>query len=165
MKRLFFDMDGVLAQWVQDMPFEAVCQKGYFLNLPPVNTVISAAEQLSNADNGIEAYTLSAVLDNGYALEEKVLWLSSHCPFIPKSHQLFVSCNTPKAYAVGGVTKNDYLIDDYTKNLTEWKKAGGSTIKLYNGVNGTRGNYYGDYTCGWRHPGQITKDILRIVGN
>ena len=35
MKRVFFDMDGVLAQWQDGTPFEVVCSPGYFKNLPP----------------------------------------------------------------------------------------------------------------------------------
>ena len=33
------------------------------------------------------------------------------------------------------LTRDDILIDDYNKNLTEWSQKGGTSIKYCNGIN------------------------------
>lgn len=164
-KRLFVDMDGVLAKWIENEPFEAVCEPGYFLNLPPNICVVDAVKALCESVDrrGTEVYILSAVLDNGHAEREKRMWLDTYCPFIPEKHRLFVSCDERKSTAVGSVSKSDFLLDDYTKNLREWKDEGGTPIKLFNGVNGRSGSYVGAYTCAWLAPQQIVADIQRFM--
>ena len=75
MKRLFIDMDGTLAEFRPLAMLEDLLEKGYFLNLKPMENVIEAVRQLVREPE-IEVYTLSAVLrDNPYALAEKKQWL------------------------------------------------------------------------------------------
>ena len=42
-----------------------------------------------------------------------------------------------------GVSKFDYLIDDYTKNLFDWNDAGGVAIKFLNGINNNSKQWQG----------------------
>lgn len=41
------------------------------------------------------------------------------------------------------ITNQDYLLDDYTKNLIEWKEYGGIGIKYFNGINHTHATWKG----------------------
>ena len=41
------------------------------------------------------------------------------------------------------LNSNDYLIDDYTKNLIDWKQSGGTGIKFLNGINHTNKTWQG----------------------
>ena len=57
-------------------------------------------------------------------------------PEIDKEHRIFTSLNVPKSEAIGHrLTDKDILIDDYNKNLLEWQKAGGTSVKAKNNIN------------------------------
>ena len=43
-KKLYFDMDGVLATWQEGTPIETVCSPGYFANLPAEQYVVDARQ-------------------------------------------------------------------------------------------------------------------------
>jgi len=139
-------MDGTLAKWnfVSD---EQLYEKDYFRNLEPHKNIIEAAKQLMN--EGQEVYILSCYLaDSEYALKEKNDWLDKYLPEINTNHRLFVPYGMPKTeffetVKMTPITYNDYLIDDYTKNLEEWSKIGGTGIKYLNGINNTYGTWKG----------------------
>lgn len=167
-KRLFCDMDGVLAEW-KDMPLEKLCEEGYFANLPTNPNMVSAIMQMyaSRHEYNIELFILSAVFED-VQIKDKNLWLDKFVPFIDAEHRLFVPCEGTKAesdalQSIGGVGPNDYLLDDYTKNIQEWKASGGRSIKVFNGVNGRSSKFCGDYTCTWLAPSQIIRDILKVM--
>lgn len=169
-KRLFWDMDGVLAEWQEGTPLEEVCEEGYFENLPPNPNMVSAIMQMYAArkEYDVELYILSAVFEDAHSIKDKNLWLDKYVPFIDSSHRLFVSCEGTKAESaalqdIGGVGPNDFLLDDYTKNIQEWKASGGHPIKVFNGVNGRSSKFCGDYTCTWLCPDQIIHDILKVM--
>ena len=169
-KRLFLDMDGTLAEWQEGTPIEKVCEPGYFANIPPNQNVVTAAMLLyaSRKQLDVELFTLSAVFDDGHSIRDKNIWLDRYVPFIDTDHRLFASCDKPKHEAecfvkLGNITRNDYLLDDYTKNIIEWNGAGGTAIKLFNGVNGRSGVFHGAYTCSWLHPEAIVEDIKRFM--
>ena len=68
MTRVFFDMDGVLAEY-KDVPLEELYKKGYFADLKPIEETLNAIKILSE-DPQFEVHTLSAVLpENPYALD------------------------------------------------------------------------------------------------
>ena len=142
-KRLFVDMDGVLAVFRPVNQLEKLYERKYFLELPPQSEVIRAVKELIRMGE-YEVYILSAVLsDSRYALEEKNLWLDMYLPEVPIERRLFPSCGTDKKQAIeGGVKSTDVLIDDYTKNLLQWDPPG-SGLKLLNGINHTRGTWKG----------------------
>lgn len=95
-------------------------------------------------DNGEDVYILSAYLtDSQYAFDEKNEWLNRYLQ-IDNDHRIFVKYGDDKSkYIENGITNTDYLIDDYTKNLNEWREAGGTPIKFLNGINNTKGTYDG----------------------
>lgn len=163
-------MDGTLAVWQEGTPMEEVCEPGYFASIPPNENVLKAVTLLYALCNqlDIEIFTLSAVFDDGHSVRDKNIWLDKYLPFITASHRLFTPCDKPKHEAaclqeLGGINHNDYLLDDYTKNIFEWKSVGGTPIKLFNGINGRSGTFFGAYTCSWLSPKQIVADIARIM--
>lgn len=140
-QRLFVDMDGTLAEFKPVDTLEVLYEKDYFLNLKPNENVLGAIKQLI-AKNDIDVYILSAYLsDSHYALDEKNAWLDKYLPELPQEKRLFVPCGTDKSIVVPGHIKHDdYLLDDYTKNLSEWEPPARG-IKLINGINHTNGTW------------------------
>ena len=93
-------------------------------------------------------YILSACVSTPYCMREKRDWLYKYLPFIPKRNIILIKVGENKADMVEffldtELTKEDILIDDYTKNLTEWEFAGGTGIKALNGINGKNGVWKG----------------------
>ena len=83
---------------------------------------------------------MSAFLsDSKYALHEKNSWLDTYLPEIKNENRIFTPCGVAKHSSISKVNKTDILLDDYNLNLEEWRKAGGTSIKLGNHMN-DRGN-------------------------
>lgn len=141
-RRIFVDMDGTLAKW-NNVATEVLYEKGYYENLEPNQNLVNQIKKLIS--NGEDIYILSSFLyDSDYALAEKNIWLDNYLPEIPSEKRIFVHYgDNKKDYIVNGISSSDYLIDDYTKNLFEWKEAGGTGIKYLNGINHTKGTWGG----------------------
>ncbi len=152
-ERIFVDMDGVLAKFNHVQSEEELYEKGYFANLKPLPTVVDGMKRYIKENPDKEIYILSAYLtESPYALQEKNEWLDRYLPEISSDHRIFCPCGKSKAdYIIGGIQKTDILIDDYTKNLTQWKEQGGIGVKLLNGINHTRGTWQG-YSIDYREP-------------
>lgn len=177
MKKLFVDMDGTLARYPDGTPYEVVCQPEYSVKLPPNGNMVEALRMINDhiaefnktcaPEERVEIFILSAVLDLPHAIMDKKTWLSIYCEYIDDAHQLFVPYGQSKALFVkekfGTLTANDFLIDDYGKNILNWISEGGHPIKLFNGINGKSMTYIGDYTCSWLSQLQIVEDILHIL--
>ena len=144
--RLFVDMDGTLAKW-NNVAFEQLFEKGYYRNLEPNKRLLTDVKYL--IEKGIDVYVLSSYLtDSKYALSEKKEWLNEHLPELPKENQLFVPYGESKAEFfknnnLSPITSQDFLLDDYTVNLTDWKEWGGTGIKCLNGINHTNKTWEG----------------------
>lgn len=143
--RIFVDMDGTLAKW-NNVEFEQLFEEGYYRNLEPNNDILIDVNRLIH--EGKDVYILSCVLpESKYALEEKKEWLKEYVPDLPEDKYIFVPYGQNKADYLkkhySPITNSDYLVDDYTKNLQEWKDYGGVGIKYLNGINHTRGTWKG----------------------
>ncbi len=136
--RIFVDMDGVLAEWNAEASLEQIHEKGYFLNRPPMETVVDAVKEMIR--RGEEVWILSAVLQNEHAMEEKKEWLSRYLPEIKPDRQVFVPYGEKKADYIPDKRATDVLIDDYTENLKDWHAVG---VKLLNGLNWSNGSWKG----------------------
>lgn len=162
-QRLFVDMDGTLAEFKTVDTLETLYEKDYFINLNPNENVLGAIKQLI-ADNDFDVYILSAYLtDSRYALEEKNAWLDKYLPELPQEKRLFVPCGTDKSVAVPGLIRpDDYLLDDYTKNLSEWEPPARG-IKLINGINHTNGTWQGDKIQFTHAPEELSSMISDVM--
>lgn len=162
-QRLFVDMDGTLAEFKTVDTLETLYEKDYFINLKPNENVLGAIKQLI-ADNDIDVYILSAYLtDSRYALEEKNAWLDKYLPELPQEKRLFVPCGTDKSVAVPGLIRpDDYLLDDYTKNLSEWEPPARG-IKLINGIYHTNGTWQGDKIQFTHAPEELSSMISDVM--
>lgn len=162
-QRLFVDMDGTLAEFKTVDTLETLYEKDYFINLKPNENVLGAIKQLI-ADNDFDVYILSAYLtDSRYALEEKNAWLYKYLPELPQEKRLFVPCGTDKSVAVPGLIRpDDYLLDDYTKNLSEWEPPA-KGIKLINGINHTNGTWQGDKIQFTHAPEELSSMISDVM--
>ena len=161
-KRLFVDMDGVLAVF-NYVNTKVMYGKGYFLNLKPQKNIVKAINSLMDIEN-LDVFILSAYLVNSlYALEEKKLWLDKYMLDLKKENIIFTPVGSCKADYIGGINKSDYLIDDYTYNLKLWEEKGGTGIKLLNDLNHTKETWRGNrinFNKNWEI---VREDILGII--
>lgn len=151
MKRVYFDLDGTLAEWRYVTALQELQQKDYFFRLKPTN-LVPLANSLAKRD-GIETLILSQYLPDTYALEDKNRWCDAYVPAIDRKHRVFVPCGVGKPEYIREALRrplngDDILIDDYSKNLTEWCAAGGTAVKWLNGINGKGGTFPG-YRVMW----------------
>lgn len=163
-QRLFVDMDGTLAVFKPVDTLETLYEKGYFLNLEPHENVVSAVKDIIKDHPEIEVNILSAYLtDSKYALDEKNAWLDKYLPEIPRENRVFMPCgDNKKDYIEGGVRPNDFLLDDYTKNLNDWQPPARG-IKLLNAINHTRGSWAYDRIRYDRTPTELSLGIVSVM--
>ena len=158
MRRFFIDMDGVLAKW-EEASLEEMTSPGFFRSRKADENVCAMARQLLEKQEaeGIEVYILSSYL-LPISKEEKIQWNSEHTQ-IPVERQIYVPYGESKAAAlecIGGIREGDLLLDDFTKNLNEWT---GVAVKLYNGINGTRGTWQGFSIHSRMHPDKMAAQL------
>lgn len=171
-KKIYIDMDGVLAKW-QVATHEELLQKDYFLKLPENETLCEGIRRLCKLIKApaanTEVYVLSTELeDSKHAIADKNAWLDEHLPCIPADHRIFTPDGDKVSAALRftGQTElslNDYLLDDYTPNLLSWKEAGGCAIKVFNNVNGNTNPWDGEYICTAVTANRICGDIVGIT--
>lgn len=163
-QRLFVDMDGTLAVFKPVDEMETLYEEGYFLNLTPQENVVEAVREIVANQPDIEVNILSAYLtDSKYALQEKNEWLDRYLPEIDRNHRIFVPCGTDKKEGIReGIRSNDFLLDDYTKNLNEWQPPARG-IKLLNGINHTRGSWLYDRIRHDREPQTLASCIVSVM--
>lgn len=163
-QRLFVDMDGTLATFIPVDRLETLYEKGYFLNLQPLNNVVMAIKEIIKNNPDIEVYILSAYLsDSPYALDEKNQWLDKYLPEINKEHRIFPPCGTDKKeYIPNGIRATDCLLDDYTHNLTLWQPPARG-IKLLNGINNTKGTWKHERVRFDLEPKELAKQLVGII--
>lgn len=139
-KRIFIDMDGTLARFHDEVQYlERMFEKGFFENLKPFENIVLAVSYFKKEHPDVELFILSACVDGEppYCKEEKNTWIDKLFPNeFDSEHRIFTSVGKAKSeYIPGGITKGDYLIDDYNANLEQWKRDGGVSIKCKNNIN------------------------------
>lgn len=168
--RLFVDMDGTLARFHDEVRYlERMWEKDFFRNLKPFENMVKAVKQLAEQNPEIEIYILSAAIDGEppFCCRQKNQWLDEQLPEIDNLHRIFTKVGVPKSeYIPGGIDKNDYLLDDYNKNLEEWLDFGGSSIKCVNNINhkGLIGKLWdGELLSTEDTPGRICTQLTDII--
>lgn len=172
-KRLFIDMDGTLARFHDEVQYlERMFEKGFFENLKPFDNMVLAISYFKEAHPDVELFILSACVDGEppYCKEEKNAWIDKLFPReIDRQHRIFTPVGKAKsAYIPGGITKDDYLIDDYNANLEQWKRDGGVAIKCKNNINnkGLVGPKWTSHIIdNSSSPYQIIKGIDSVINN
>ncbi len=160
-RRIFVDMDGVLATFHPEKSIEEIALPGYFRELEPEVNVISAIKGLLN-DSNSEVYILSAVLNNT-AASEKREWLKEYLPGIKNENIFFVPYGENKSSFVrnmtGSVSTDDILIDDFTFNLRTWHGVG---VKLLNKINNTNRTWNG-FVVNGNAVSDIIRDSIKAI--
>lgn len=162
--RLYIDMDGTLATWQPVSCEEELFEQGFYRNLKPNQNVVDAAKIIISEHPEIEVHILSAVLtDSKYALSEKKEWLQEYLPEIKPSQCIFSHYGKDKTeFITGGVRPTDFLLDDYTNNLTLWEPPA-KGIKLLNGINSTNGTWKGNQLDFTKPGKELAEDITAII--
>ena len=178
--RIFFDMDGTLAEWRNIMfstqikkPEDVeraveklnriLTTKGYYYSLLPHTSLCESAEILSGKEN-TELYIITCVMPANETCspeEEKRRWIKREVPFIKEENIIIVPNGKNKTkYVPGGIKKGDVLVDDFTKNLREWEEAGGIGVKFLNEINEKKGTWRGNAVSIESSPEQIAEDLI-----
>ena len=130
MKKIFLDLDGTLARFnVRNALKRFDNEKGFFANLLAYKG-IEIINEMAKAGN---VYIISAS-PNEQADVDKIEWICKYLPNINLlTNVLICRCGDNKAEYLKSkgltIDSESYLLDDYTKNLTEWESAGGVGIK------------------------------------
>lgn len=138
--KIFFDLDGTLADFEGSGGINSMWKKGFFQNLEAYPNGREVAKRFM--DNGNEVFILSLCINTKYCKSEKEEWISKNLPFIPKENIFLLPTGTSKAEYVksiyGNLDKDFILYDDYKGNLVEWKNKGGTAIKCAKQYKPTR---------------------------
>ena len=145
MVKIFLDLDGTIARFnVRNALQRFENEIGFFRNLKPyVN--ISSINNLAKSGN---VYIISAS-PNTQADIDKITWITKFLPDLPMENICFCRLGQNKAQEIERVLdikvdKTCVLLDDYTKNLTEWESVGGVGIKRLTSVaDNSRGLWKG----------------------
>ena len=176
---VYIDIDGTLAEW-RNITFSANIKRpedveeaikklndilltpGY-RSLLPYDNVVEATKILVNL--GFNVHIASCAMNpdvpNGPA-KEKREWIEKFLPWIPKENVHIIPNGANKAEYLGA-KECSILIDDYTKNLLEWKEHGGIAIKLLNDVNEKKGVWRGDAVSYSYPPRAIAEGIVHVL--
>lgn len=131
---VYFDIDGTLGYWYADgrgmtYPEEILDPNNhYFRNIDPHPFMIALTRELQR--EGCDVCIISAADRN--TINDKWEWIDEYLPHIPKENICFCPIGADKTEFVKGNADISVLIDDYPKNLEEWK---GASVKVINNVN------------------------------
>lgn len=133
MIKLFLDLDGTLAKFNSKknalQRFDN--EKGFFANLKPYK-YIEVINEIATKGN-VEVYIISAT-PNEQADFDKMIWIKTYLKDIKQDNICFCRLNENKAKVIKDklnitIDNQCILLDDYTKNLIEWKNLNGIGIK------------------------------------
>lgn len=129
-KKIFLDLDGTLAKFnVRNALKRFDNEKGFFARLGAYKNIEKINEMAKNGN----VYIISAS-PNTQADIDKISWICKYLPDLPMENICLCRLGVNKAQEIEKVLeikidKTCYLLDDYTKNLTEWESVGGVGIK------------------------------------
>ncbi len=133
MLKLFLDLDGTLAKFnsKKNALKRFDNEKGFFSSLKPYKN-IEIINELATCGN-VEVYVISAT-PNEQADQDKMVWINTYLKDIKQENICFCRLNENKAKVIKDklnieIDKECILLDDYTKNLIEWKNLNGIGIK------------------------------------
>ena len=157
-KTIWVDIDGTLIPFDPTKTLEEVGRPGYSLKLPIIESIKQCIKRAYEA--GYQVKILSAIL-NEYAKKDKIE-ITVSLPYgkeIVKGSR-FVQYGESKTQFM---EPGDILVDDFSPNLREWEAAGGIGIKVYNGINGTKGTWKGYSIHSTAEPENCVKQFMGIL--
>lgn len=175
--RIFFDMDGTLAEWkciqfqisseegfvnVEEKIYEILRRDGYYYNLKPYMEMVKAVNRLLKMTNVAEVYILTCYIPDCQAQLDKLRWIRRYLPVFPEDHILMVKDGEPKSMALEDLRPTDILVDDFTRNLLSWHGIG---IKALNGINDTHKTFRGMRIRVDENPDKIVNQVLYAARN
>lgn len=130
MKKIFLDLDGTLAKFnVKNALQRFATEEGFFERLGAYKNI----EEINEMAKEGNVYIISAS-PNVQADNDKMKWIQKYLFNIPIANIVICRVGENKAEIIKSqlnimIDKTTVLLDDYTKNLTEWENAGGVGIK------------------------------------
>lgn len=162
-KNLYVDLDGTLAVWRQASSIEELYEAGYYADLPEHSNVADAIRIIMRERPDITVRTMSAYFtDSAFALRDKHTFIDRVLPALPADNRIFVPYGKNKADYIAPGDKQ-ILLDDYTRNLMQWRESGYSGIKLITDINHTRGTWDGPFVDFSWAPETIASKIVSII--
>lgn len=173
MKKVFIDMDGVLAEYRNGCKEEDLKKEGYFLTLKPEENMLGALNMLIRDCDalGIGICVLTKVYPKmfKYSVSEKLQWRDKYMPDLFDSEFVMVDGEEQEKSAavkelIGGDINSDcILIDDYNANLKEWFLNGGTPVKYVNKINDKNRTFVGERISCEMTSEEIYNAILSLV--
>ena len=143
--KLFLDLDGTLAKFnVKNALKRFDNEIGFFAKLNAY-VGIEVVNELASKGN---VFVISAS-PNAQADNDKMLWIKKYLPNLSIENITLCRLGENKAKIIEEkysmtIDKTCFLLDDYTKNLNEWKSFGGIGIKRLTSVaDNSRGLWQG----------------------
>lgn len=156
---IYVDMDGVLAIWDTSVTEADTHKPGYFRKREAQKNVVEAVLILHRMNRKVTV--LSHVYTDGTAREDKKVWLKeNNLEDVPA---IFVPYGTSKSSYLEKIGRGDVLLDDYSRNLREWEKAGAKAVKFLNGINGTKGTWRGQSVNREMSPEKIVQILICVA--
>ena len=163
-RRIFVDMDGVLAVFHPEKSIEEIAEPGYFLSLEAQENVVNAIKILIKKTSATHSICILSSVLNDTAREEKIYWLDKYLPEIISDNRIFVPYGMSKADFIRDYTESistdDILLDDFTKNLLDWHGVG---IKLLNSINNTNKTWKGFVVNGLADSETIATNLIGLA--
>ncbi len=173
MKRVFFDMDGVLAEYRSGCTENDMKKQGYFKSLKPEANMLGALEMLcdNSEELGIGVCVLTKIYPSlfRYSAREKMEWRDCYMPNLFDSEFIMVNGEKEeKSDAIKELFNTDIngdciLIDDYNRNLKEWADCGGTAVKYVNGINDKNRSFIGSRIFNSMTSEEIYNYILSLI--
>ncbi len=173
MKTIYFDMDGVLAKYDYNLyvpgpngelaPFLKL-KSHVFLNLEPEENVMEAFNELYTKYKGSDSVSIKVLtsIPTGLLQAEHTIDKFKWCmKYIKNFDSDDFFCTSVKKHdaiseSLWQLTKYDVLIDDYWKNLENWREHGGRAVKFINGINSVNPDF-DSVMANWTPKGIVNK--------
>ncbi len=172
MKRLFIDLDGTLSRFYEQAKcIERMREPHFFEHLAPYENAIQAIKNMKkDRIDDFDIFILSAISNNSEA-KEKTGWVHRYLDkTVPVLFCRAGESKTDYVRRMDGsetLSTDDYLLDDYSRNLLDWQAKGGTPIKFRNELNGRGWNgihFRGPTVYYDQKAEDMVHDLLTVTG-